>query len=226
MSRSAIFFLVILALGLAILLVMLGLATIPTNLLGWFLVSIGLLYFSGIIIVYWIRGIKFWSAEAGGAILGEERNDRSFWLIVFGMSAAVFISPIEYLYFPEVLPRLVWMQIAGLLVIMWGSVLFVWARRTLGEFYSGHVSIAQGQPLVQHGPYRFIRHPAYAGYILLALGLSLGYSSLAGFMMSLSLLLPSVIYRIRIEDGLLAEHFGAQFDDYAQKVKRLIPGIW
>jgi len=79
---------------------------------------------------------------------------------------------------------------------------------------------------VQSGPYRIIRHPAYAGYLLMALGISLGYTSLAGCASSLFFLLPAVIYRIRLEDRFLVEHFGAQFDQYARRTKRLIPGIW
>jgi protein-S-isoprenylcysteine O-methyltransferase Ste14 len=62
--------------------------------------------------------------------------------------------------------------------------------------------------------------------LLIALGLALGYSSLAGVVSILFALLPCMIYRIHIEDGLLAEHFGRQFDQYCQKTKRLIPGIW
>ena len=60
----------------------------------------------------------------------------------------------------------------------------------------------------------------------MSLGLALGYSSLAGFAAILFLLLPSVIYRIRVEDKMLAEHFGNDFKIYAARAARLIPGIW
>jgi protein-S-isoprenylcysteine O-methyltransferase Ste14 len=226
MSRFAVFFLVFITLGLATLLALLGVATIQSNLLGWFLLISGSSYFFGVIIVYWIRGIQFWRPRAKGEMLKEELDDWSFWLIVAGMIAVFYLPPIEYLLLPAILPYVGWTQVAGLTLIVLGTALFIWARRTLGKFYSGHVSVIEGQPLVQSGPYGFIRHPAYAGYILIALGLSLGYSSIAGFAANLFLLLPSVIYRLRIEDKLLAEHFGVQFNEYAIKVARLIPGIW
>ena len=82
------------------------------------------------------------------------------------------------------------------------------------------------QELVQSGPYRIVRHPAYAGYLFMALGLALGYSTLLGFLSTLLILLPATVYRIRVEDRLLAEHYGTQFEEYAQKKKRLLPGIW
>jgi len=86
--------------------------------------------------------------------------------------------------------------------------------------------VIEGQLLVQSGPYRFIRHPAYAGYLLMSLGLALGYSSLAGLAAMLFLLLPSIVYRIHVEDKMLAEHFGDEFKTYAARAARLIPGLW
>lgn len=226
MSRVVILLFVYSTLGLSLLLAWLGLVTLRENLMGWFLLVSGLIYFFGGIVVYWIRGIRFWHARAKGEVLKEERDDVSFWFIVAGMVAVFYLPPFEYLLVLAILPRIVWMQVTGLLIILVGSILFIWARRVLGYFYSGHLSVIEGQPLVQHGPYRFIRHPAYAGYILIALGLSLGYSSLAGLVAILFLLLPSVVYRLRVEDRLLAEHFGEAFTKYTNKTKCLIPGIW
>lgn len=226
MSRSAILFLVIATLGLAILLAWLGWVTIPSSLLGWFLLITGSIYFFGVLIAYWIRRIRFWRPRAEGKIEKEEPGDRSFWFIVLGMIAVFYLSPLESLFFPTVRSHSFWLQITGLFFVFLGSALFVWARRALGSFYSGHVSVIQGQRLVRHGPYRFLRHPAYAGYILIALGLALGYASLAGFVAVLFLLVPSVLYRIRVEDTLLASFFGAQFHAYAHTTKRLLPYIW
>jgi protein-S-isoprenylcysteine O-methyltransferase Ste14 len=226
MSRFAVFFLVVITLGLAILLALLGAATIQSNLLGWFLLISGSVYFFGIIIVYWIRRRQFWRPQSNGETIKEESDDRSFWLITVGMVAAFFLPPIEYLFASVILPRVEWMQVTGLTLIVLGSALFIWARRTLGKFYSGHVSVVEGQPLVQSGPYHFIRHPAYAGYFLMSLGLALGYSSLLGLAAVFLLLLPVMIYRLRLEDKLLAEHFGEEFKKYAAVTKCLIPGIW
>ena len=79
---------------------------------------------------------------------------------------------------------------------------------------------------MQSGPYGFIRHPAYAGYLLITLGLAIGYSSLIGLVAILVLLLPSVLYRMNVEEKLLHEHFGESYHRYANRIKRLLPGIW
>lgn len=141
------------------------------------------------------------------------------------MIAAFFLPPIEYLFLPSVLPRQNWMEIVGLILILLGSALFVWARRTLGKFYSGHASIVEDQPLVQSGPYRFIRHPAYMGYLLMASGIACGYSSLAGFIATLFLLSPATIYRASVEDKLLSEQFGEMWMEYRQRVPSFIPRL-
>lgn len=225
MSRAAVFFLVIVTLGLTVLLAWLGVLTLISNLLGWFLLISGSIYFFGIIIVYWIRGIQFWRPRAKGEMLKEEHGDWSFWLITAGMVAAFYLPPFEYLFTLAILPNTVWIQVAGLLVIFIGAFLFIWARRVLGHFYSGHVSVIEGQPLVQHGPYRIIRHPAYMGYLLISLGISLGFSSLSGFASILFIMLPSVMYRLRVEDRLLAEHFGETWKEYCKRVPALIPKL-
>lgn len=226
MSRAAILFLVLITLGLSLLLSFLGWMTMGKNYVGWFLLVTGLAYFFGVIVVYWIQRVRFWGPRAGGEMVGEERGDWSFWSMVIGMIAVFYLPPVEYLYFKPILPRGIGSQITGWILILLGSMLFLWARRALGEFYSGHVSVVEGQPLVQSGPYRFIRHPAYAGYLVIALGISVGYSSLTGLILIPTVLFPSVIYRLGVEDRLLEEYFGDQFRDYAKSTARLIPGIW
>jgi protein-S-isoprenylcysteine O-methyltransferase Ste14 len=226
MSRLAIFFLMIVAPALSICLALLGLVTLRTNLLGWFLLLTGIFYAAGIVITVYIRREQFWRSRLDEKMAQEEHGDRSFWLIALGMIGGFFLSPLEYLYFPAILPRPAWIQIPASLLTILGAALFVWARRALGKSYSGHVSVAESQQLVQNGPYRALRHPAYAGYLWISLGLAVGYSSLAGLAAALFVLLPSVIYRIHVEDKLLAEHFGKEYDDYARRIKRLLPYIW
>lgn len=226
MNRFTITFLVVVTPILAICLAWLGFETIPTNPLGWSLLITGIAYAVGVVIFLVFRRQRFWEARVGKEILREEGGDRSFWLITLGIMAGFYLSPLEYLYFATWLPRTVLMKFSGLGLAVAGSVLFVWARRTLGASYSGHIMVGKRQELVQSGPYRFIRHPAYAGYLLMALGISVGYSSLIGLISVLVLLLPSLVYRIKVEEKLLGERFGEAYQQYASQVKRLIPNIW
>ena len=67
MSRIAIFFLLVIAPLLAMLLALLGVETVFTNPLGGFLLLVGLAYLVGIVIVYWIRKERFWESSMNGA---------------------------------------------------------------------------------------------------------------------------------------------------------------
>jgi protein-S-isoprenylcysteine O-methyltransferase Ste14 len=55
---------------------------------------------------------------------------------------------------------------------------------------------------------------------------AVGYSSLIACAAVIILLVPGLIFRIVVEERLLMEEFGEQYRTYAQKTKRLIPGIW
>src|SRR5260370_12320294 len=79
------------------------------------------------------------------------------------------------------------------------------------------------QELITSGRYGFVRHPIYTA----VLGVLLGTGSL---ITPLWLLLPSLLLlvigteiRVRIEDNLLASHFGDRFVEYRQRVPAYIP---
>jgi protein-S-isoprenylcysteine O-methyltransferase Ste14 len=80
--------------------------------------------------------------------------------------------------------------------------------------------------LIYHDPYRYIRYPAYAAYIIMSLGITIGYSSLVGLFSIPLGLFPGLIYRINVEERILATEFSKQYDQYVKTAKRLIPGIW
>ncbi|TLN19301.1 isoprenylcysteine carboxylmethyltransferase family protein [bacterium] len=226
MNSIVVIFLAFFVPVLAVLLAWLGWSTLRDNPLGWFLFVTGVVYAVGVVIVLWIRRKRFWQSQLGGRTTEEEKGDRSFWLYLPGAMAAFFIPPIEYSYLPAILPRAAGLAWAGVILVLLGCALFAWARRTLRAAYSGHLNVTTEQILVQSGPYRIVRHPAYLGYVLMSLGVCLGYSSLYGLISIPVLLLPGLVYRIRTEDRLLEAHFQDQFRAYAARTARLIPRLW
>lgn len=226
MSRFAVFFLLVISQILAVLLAWLGFKTLSKYFLGYFLILVSTGWIFGMGLIVFIRKKRFWDSEVDGGVEVEEQGDRSFWFITLGMVAAFFFPPLETLLFSAILSFDAWLVITGSGLVFLGAVLFIWARRTLKRNYSGHLSVKSGQALMQSGPYRFIRHPAYTGYLLMALGISLGYSSLAGLISTFVVLLPGLIYRINFEEKLLTIHFGEDYRRYQETTKRMIPGIW
>ena len=226
MSRFAIFFLMVVAPFLAICLALLGLETLDSNFLGWFLLVLGVAYPAGGVIYYFIRHEPFWKSAGRGEAAREEKGDLSFWAILPGFLVVFFAPPLEWIYLPAVLPRNLWMQIAGLVLILAAMGLRIWTRAHMRGLYSGHVEVQVGHRLVQSGPYHFVRHPGYTGFLLMALGLVVGYSSLIGLFAIPILLLPGLAYRMKVEERLLSEQFGDEYRAYALKTRKLIPFVW
>lgn len=139
MNRAAVVFLTILTPLLSVLLACLGWMTLPVNMMGGFLLLTGVVYFLGILIVYWIRKVPFWNPKNGGIASYEEKGDLSFWLILPGMIASFFLSPVEFLYPPVRIARNLLMQTAGLVLVGISVALFIWARRSTRGNYSGHL---------------------------------------------------------------------------------------
>jgi len=87
------------------------------------------------------------------------------------------------------------------------------------------VPIQRGQTVCSTGPYRFVRHPAYAGLILQALGVPILLGSLWALIPGITAAVCIIIATSSEDRILQAELPGYQ--DYAQKVPfRLVPGIW
>ncbi len=226
MSRPVKFFLAVLVPPLAGFLAWLGWRTLPAYWMGWFLLIIGNIFFWGFIITIWIKHKPFNDPEIEGETTHEETGDLSFWLILPGFLIVFFFSPVEAQWFPGWLPQTWLVQVTGIVLVIFSFVLFVWARRETGKNYSGHLRVTETQELIRSGPYQFVRHPAYLSYIMMSLGIGIGYSSLIGVCTVPLILLPAFIYRIRVEEALLVKQFGERYLDYSSHTSRLFPKIW
>jgi protein-S-isoprenylcysteine O-methyltransferase Ste14 len=58
------------------------------------------------------------------------------------------------------------------------------------------------------------------------LGLVIGCISLLGFLAYIILLLPGMIFRIKVEERLLVDSFGEEYKSYRSKTSRILPFIW
>ena len=113
----------------------------------------------------------------------------------------------------------------GLLLFIGGNILSFVALRALGKQYSGYVTLQEDHQLVQTGIYGAIRHPIYLRALMVFVGLPLIFRS----WLFLPLFVVGVLfvgYRIRQEEKLLAEHFGAEFEAYRHRTWRLLPYLY
>lgn len=113
----------------------------------------------------------------------------------------------------------------GALLFTVGSALRLAPVFVLGHRFSGLVAIQPDHRLVTGGLYGVIRHPSYLGLLVGTLGWGLAFRAGVGVLLA-ALTLPLVLARIRAEEALLHEQFGAEYDAYRSRTARLIPGLW
>lgn len=117
-------------------------------------------------------------------------------------------------------------KILSLIIILAGYIISSYALIE-NRFFSGVVRIQteRGHQVVSSGPYQWVRHPGYAGallvYLVTPLFLDSGWAYLPGLFLTVLLFI-----RTALEDQTLQDELEG-YRDYAKRVRyRLIPGIW
>ena len=117
-------------------------------------------------------------------------------------------------------------NIVGLFLFVIGLTIMIIGQATLFRNYSGTVVIREDHQLITHGIYRFTRNPIYLGAIMaVCIGIPVYTASLYGFLTML-VLIPIFLNRIRLEEELLTEEFQDAYQKYKKTSKKLIPFIY
>jgi len=119
-----------------------------------------------------------------------------------------------------------WLSVIGFIMIALGYAFATWAL-VENRFFSGVVRIQtdRGHVVCDTGPYRYVRHPGYAGNLLPLFGIVLALGSVWTLIPAAVAIIITVI-RTLLEDQTLQEELSG-YRDYAQRVRyRLIPGIY
>jgi protein-S-isoprenylcysteine O-methyltransferase Ste14 len=155
-------------------------------------------------------------------LTGSDRGSLLALRLAYYGEVVAALIPLASRGFPRPEPAL---AAVGLLLMIVGMVLRIAAGRALGKWWSLRAEIQDGHALVQTGPYRFIRHPAYLGMLIVCLGLPIAFQSVWAAVVMAVAVWPAVGYRVQVEDALLERHFGDEYREYAQRTPRLIPGL-
>jgi protein-S-isoprenylcysteine O-methyltransferase Ste14 len=119
-----------------------------------------------------------------------------------------------------------WTLGLGLAIVLAGAGLRDWAILSLGHYFRRQVTIEQGQRIVRRGPYRVLRHPSYAGLLLIFAGFGLTLGSWLSAAVVLVIVFAGMLPRIRVEERALARAFGPEYADYAESTARVLPHLW
>lgn len=114
------------------------------------------------------------------------------------------------------------------LVLMWaGIALRQWAAIVLlGRFFTVDVRVQPDQPVIDRGPYRYVRHPSYSGMITMFLGMGLALGNWLSLLVLAVVPTAGLVVRIHVEERVLLNAVGEPYRQYAASRRRLIPGLW
>jgi protein-S-isoprenylcysteine O-methyltransferase Ste14 len=116
-------------------------------------------------------------------------------------------------------------RLPGLVVGLSGAAVLVWASVSLGRFLVHEAAILQDHALITSGPYRFVRHPIYSGYLALLLGSALGMLNI-WLLLLWPLSLLGILIQAGTEERLLGSKFGQAYQRYASRTGQLVPRLW
>ena len=159
---------------------------------------------------------------------GSQRQDRGsrvvlICLVVFGLLFGVLVAyrvPVTTIISARVF--LFWL---GILLMDTGIAFRLYAIIVLGPFFTTTVAVAAEQTVIEAGPYRLIRHPSYAGLLLILLGFGLSLTNWLSVLVIMGCALIGLSYRIQVEERVLQERLGQRYQEYMQRTKRLIPFV-
>jgi len=156
----------------------------------------------------------------------KDRGSRYFILIstIGGIAVAAVVNRNAAFFFAD--GRTTWLSWAGMIIMLLGMSLRMWAIVTLGRSFRTTVETHPDQRVCQEGPYRLVRHPAYSGVLLICIGFGVAVQNWLSLTIAVVPPVAAILYRIRVEETELVTSLGSEYLGYQKRTKRLIPWIW
>lgn len=135
---------------------------------------------------------------------------------------AYLIPGFDFRYHWSAVP--VWIIISANVLVLGGYV-FIFSVFKENSYAATVIQVDKEQPVIETGPYALVRHPMYAGLLIMQLFTPLALGSYWALIFAL-LFIPTLIFRIRKEEEVLLRGLPGYKDYYIKTPFRLIPYIW
>lgn len=156
----------------------------------------------------------------------KDHDQGTMRLIWLAITLAIVLSILAANYVPAKILAWPYTGYAGLTIILAGMAVRFLAVWSLGSCFTVNLAISEEHRIKTNGMYRWIRHPSYLGSIISFIGFSLSLNNAISLVVIMLLVVPSFLYRIRIEERLLINEFGTEYQEYMRQTRRLIPWIY
>jgi len=177
----------------------------------------------------WVVWAAYWIVAARHTLTNRRTES-----LLTGASYRVFLAlGVILLAFPEyhlipanpfLWPQSVVKLAIGLCLTVIGLSIAVWARRHLGKYWSGRITLKVDHQVIESGPYAFVRHPIYSGILLALFGTVISIGT-AQSCIAIALRFVSFVLKLTLEERWLCAHLGTEYEEYRRRVKALIPCV-
>jgi len=176
-------------------------------------------------LLLWIGFSIYWGIAGRNSAPAEKPESRAskwFHQVMLNLALLLLFLPVPGLtgwFLPQ---RFHYFVAVGAIIQAAFILLAVWARRHLGRNWSGEVRIGVGHELVRTGPYRFLRHPIYTAMLGMFLGTAIS-SSQYHSLIALAMLVLAYLRKTRLEEQILQQTFGSNYENYRRETWALVP---
>ena len=186
--------------------------------------------------IAWALGIVAWYAirypferRSKKSAVATSLVDRREWVILALLTVGLFILPAVYAVtgIPAALdrtfyPAVAWLGVIAMLASLW---LFQRSHKDLGRNWSASLKMREQHQLVTGGVYRYVRHPMYSSFFLLALAQVLLIPNWLAGGAGLIAVLVLYLFRVAREEKMMADQFGDAYQDYCARTARIVPWV-
>jgi len=144
------------------------------------------------------------------------------FIAVFALIGLFVFSAFDHRFGWSTMP--VYVSVVGEVLVVVGFVIFYFVFKE-NSFGASNIQTEAGQKVISTGPYAILRHPMYAGVLVLLIGIPLALGSF-WCLFILAVALPGLVLRILDEEKLLKKELPG-YPEYMNKLRyRLVPYIW
>jgi len=166
-------------------------------------------------------------------VLGVRKSIREDWTLLpflIIVTTGFVVAILDFIFLQNLTFQVV--ALAGLFLLITGGYLrnkARWELKKKAGFSSlaatGRLQITEDHQLVKDGLYKEIRHPIYLGETIRNFGIVIIFSSVYGALF-IGIATILLLFRIRIEEKMLVQVFGEEYEEYQRNTKRIIPHIY
>jgi protein-S-isoprenylcysteine O-methyltransferase len=166
--------------------------------------------------------ISFFMRSRGGRKSDQGTLVKLWWVINFSMIGAIlghlFLTSAAFGTY-----RFYWLGVSLFLIgiaIRWYSIVY------LGRFFTVDVTVTSDQKVIDSGPYRYVRHPSYAGVLLAFVAVGVLLANYVSLFLTTVPIVAVFLHRMKVEEAALLAGLGEPYREYMGRTKRLIPFVY